>query len=167
MNIATRPPRSFLFLPATRLERLDKALTSGADAVIIDLEDAVAPADKAAARAALANAAAPMASAAPGTLWLRINAMGTREASADLDLWQALPAPGIVLPKTQGLDELRALPPGCPVLALIESAQGLAMAPRLGEVPAVVASIFSPVSSSKSCSSASLLYSLACAGASW
>ena len=50
MNIATRPPRSFLFLPATRLERLDKALTSGADAVIIDLEDAVAPADKAAAR---------------------------------------------------------------------------------------------------------------------
>lgn len=145
MNIATRPPRSFLFLPATRLERLDKALTSGADAVIIDLEDAVAPADKAAARAALANAAAPMASAAPGTLWLRINAMGTREASADLDLWQALPAPGIVLSKTQRLDELRALPPGCPVLALIESAQGLAMAPRLGEVPAVVGLAFGSI----------------------
>ena len=44
--------RSFLFVPATRPERLAKALACGADAVIVDLEDAVAPGDKAAARLA-------------------------------------------------------------------------------------------------------------------
>ena len=45
--------RSFLFVPATRPERFAKAAASGADAVILDLEDAVAPAEKDAARAAL------------------------------------------------------------------------------------------------------------------
>ena len=48
------PARSFLFVPGNRPERFAKALAAGADAVIVDLEDAVAPADKAAAREALA-----------------------------------------------------------------------------------------------------------------
>ena len=48
--------RSFLFVPATRPERFAKALASGADAVIIDLEDAVAPGEKAQARQLLAQA---------------------------------------------------------------------------------------------------------------
>ena len=46
--------RSYLFVPADRPERFDKALRAGADAVIVDLEDAVAPAAKPAARDALA-----------------------------------------------------------------------------------------------------------------
>ncbi len=48
-------PRSYLFVPADRPERFAKAQASGADAVIIDLEDAVAPHAKATARAALAD----------------------------------------------------------------------------------------------------------------
>lgn len=48
-----RLPRSYLFVPADRPERIDKALASGADAVIVDLEDAVAPGAKSAAREAL------------------------------------------------------------------------------------------------------------------
>ena len=46
--------RSVLFVPGVRPERFDKALASGADAVIIDLEDAVAPGDKDLARSAVA-----------------------------------------------------------------------------------------------------------------
>ena len=48
------PPRSYLFVPGHRADRFDKALASGADAVVLDLEDAVAPQDKVAARDALA-----------------------------------------------------------------------------------------------------------------
>ena len=55
-----KPPRSYLFVPATRPERIAKAIASGADAVIVDLEDAVAPADKEAARSALADWLGPL-----------------------------------------------------------------------------------------------------------
>ena len=51
---------TFLFVPATRPERIAKALASGAGAVIVDLEDAVAPGEKAAARAALQTAVASL-----------------------------------------------------------------------------------------------------------
>ena len=51
-----KPLNSLLFVPASRPERIAKALAAGADAVIVDLEDAVAPADKDSARAALAAA---------------------------------------------------------------------------------------------------------------
>src|SRR6185295_7052125 len=49
--------RSYLFVPATRIDRVPKAFASGADAVIVDLEDAVAPGDKSSARDAIARAA--------------------------------------------------------------------------------------------------------------
>ena len=71
--------RAALFVPATRADRIPKALASGADAVIVDLEDAVAPQDKDSARAALdvalahqhrASATAPSAGPA---LWVRVN----------------------------------------------------------------------------------------------
>ena len=47
--------KTWLFVPATRIDRIEKAFASGADAVIVDLEDAVAKQDKAAAREALKN----------------------------------------------------------------------------------------------------------------
>ena len=73
-------PRSYLFVPADRPERIAKALASGADAVIVDLEDAVAPAAKDAARSALLalagatgrrrhRRAAAGAPQRPGTAW--------------------------------------------------------------------------------------------------
>ena len=57
MNLATQASAdalTYLFVPGNRSERFAKALASGADRVILDLEDAVAPADKAAARSAVA-----------------------------------------------------------------------------------------------------------------
>lgn len=144
MKTPARTPRSYLFLPATRLDRLDKALASGADAVILDLEDAVAAADKAAARDSLARAYAALAAAAD-RLWLRINPVNTPEARDDLALLSGLPPMGVMCPKAERLDELRALPPGRAVLALIETAQGLALAPHLGEAPAVVGLAFGSI----------------------
>ena len=145
MHTETRAPRSALFLPATRIDRLEKALDSGADAVIIDLEDAVATADKAAARDALADAAPRLAQARPGALWLRINALMSPDADADLRLWTTLPAPGIVCPKAETVNGLRSLPAGARVIALIESARGIDLAPRLGEVPQVVGLAFGSI----------------------
>ena len=51
--MSDHPPQTYLFVPGNRPERFAKALASGADRIILDLEDAVAPGDKAAARAAI------------------------------------------------------------------------------------------------------------------
>lgn len=134
-------PRSYLFVPASRPERIGKARQSGADAVIVDLEDAVEPSAKPAARAALAQAADALAGAVPGTLWLRINALDTAHAADDLHLLAALRSQGFgigaMVPKAGDAAALQALPPEVPVLALIETAHGLGQAHRLGEVPTV------------------------------
>ena len=91
--------RSLLFVPGDRPDRMEKALASGADALILDLEDSVAPAAKPEARRAVAdflnaNSNCP--------LWVRINPLAGPEA--DRDLAAMLPAHphGIVLPKAEG-----------------------------------------------------------------
>jgi citrate lyase beta subunit len=105
-NIRSAAPawaRSYLFVPATRPERIAKALASGADAVIVDLEDAVAPDAKDAARAALANVLDP---AQP--VIVRINAPNTRWFEEDLRLCKSPGVGAIMLPKAEGWTEVRA-----------------------------------------------------------
>jgi (S)-citramalyl-CoA lyase len=125
--------RSWLFTPATRPERFAKAAEIGADVLLIDLEDAVAPRDKGAARTtALDRLAGPRA----GTLRaLRINGLDTRAGIADLDalLGSAASPDFLVLPKTetaghvQILDRLlTAVGKATRLVGLIESARGLA-----------------------------------------
>ena len=111
-----------LFVPANRPERYQKAANSGADGVIIDLEDAVAPGDKDAARAALLAASIPVNSI------VRINAAGTRWYADDVEAVKKL-AVGVMLPKAETAEQpeyLRAALGDRPLVALIESAQGLA-----------------------------------------
>lgn len=111
-----------LFVPANRPERYHKAANSGADGVIIDLEDAVAPGDKEAARATLLAASIPVNSI------VRINAAGTRWYDDDVQAVKKL-AVGVMLPKAESADHvkgLRATLGDRPLIALIESAQGLA-----------------------------------------
>lgn len=98
--------RSLLFVPGDRSDRMEKALGAGADALILDLEDAVAPQKKAEARRAVAEFLVAHRSA---NLWVRINPLGGPEV--DRDLGAVLPASpqGIVLPKAEGgasVDEL-------------------------------------------------------------
>lgn len=98
--------RSLLFVPADSEKKLAKAAASGADALIIDLEDSVAPRERprarAIARAFLEDRHGP-------ALWVRINPLDTEDALEDLaELMPAAPA-GIVLPKPRGADDARRL----------------------------------------------------------
>ncbi len=116
-----------LFVPADRPERFLKALASGADAVILDLEDAVSPDRKGAARAALADARDVLDGAA-GRVLVRVNAVGTPWHRDDLSAAAAFPLAGVVLPKAESAADVAeaARVAGVPAVALIESARGLA-----------------------------------------
>jgi citrate lyase subunit beta/citryl-CoA lyase len=98
--------RSLLFVPGDRPERMEKALSLGADALILDLEDAVTPAAKPTARAAIA---AFLAAPRRMTLFVRVNPLDS--GLIDDDLAAILPhhPDGIMLPKAEGADSLRAL----------------------------------------------------------
>lgn len=88
--------RSLLFVPGDRPDRMDKALASGADALILDLEDSVTPSNKVEARAAIA---AFLARPHPGVgRWVRINPLDSGMTQDDLAAAEG--ADGIVLPKS-------------------------------------------------------------------
>ena len=91
-------PRSWLFVPADSEKKIARALDSEADAIIFDLEDSVAPARKAAARAILKEL--PARSGGP-QWWVRINPLRTDDHREDLDIIGIADVHGIVLPKTE------------------------------------------------------------------
>ena len=139
------PPRSYLFVPGDRAERFDKALASGADAVVLDLEDAVAPQHKAAARDALAQYLAAAGEAPRQRLVLRINDEATPWFDDDVALLAATRAPAVMLPKTERIEtpaRLRSACPGLGVLALIESARGVLHAEALATADGVQRLVF-------------------------
>ncbi len=103
-----RPFRSVLYIPASNARAMAKAATLPADAIIFDLEDAVAPPEKAAARAALAEALAKFDFGPRATL-LRINALDTPWSEADLDALLPLAPEAILLPKVDGPGQIEAL----------------------------------------------------------
>jgi len=90
--------RSFLFAPGNHPRRVEKALTLDADAVILDLEDAVASAEKPAARGAVAAAAARPRT---GLLYARVNAVDTEFCYGDLVAITGGGLDGIILPKVE------------------------------------------------------------------
>lgn len=130
------PYRSFLFVPGSRPERFEKALSSGADAVIFDLEDAVAPGDKDAARQAIADWLAP-----ERPVLIRINPAGTPWYEQDAELGKLCGVAGIVLPKAESphdvTDLIARIKRKLPVYPLIESAQGMWNALELAKAPCV------------------------------
>lgn len=117
-----------LYAPADRPDRFERALDAGADAVVVDLEDAVTAARKGVARAGLAEFAErwrERGAAAPA-VQVRINARGSAAHEADLAALAELPAEfALRLPKTQSdadVEAVRATAPGRAVHALLESA---------------------------------------------
>ncbi len=133
-----------LFVPGDRPERYAKAAASGADAVIVDLEDAVAAADKARARAALRGAAV-----LPGgiDLMVRINGCGTPWHDADLLALAGLPLAALMLPKAEraaDIEAVRRVVP-LPVVALIETARGLAECRAIAQAEGVAGLAFGSV----------------------
>jgi citrate lyase subunit beta/citryl-CoA lyase len=133
-------PITYLFVPGNRPERFDKALAAGADAVILDLEDAVAPRDKDTARASVAQWLAAHRDAAPRLL-VRINDRATPWFAADLDLLAAAAVQCAMLPKTETAAHVAAvsarLPAGASVLPLIETARGLKNVDAIAAAPSV------------------------------
>ena len=98
--------RSLLFVPGDRPERMEKALSLGADALILDLEDAVAPAAKPAAREMVA---AFLAIERRATLFVRVNPLDSGLIDDDLAAILGHRPDGIVLPKAEGAASLAAL----------------------------------------------------------
>jgi citrate lyase subunit beta/citryl-CoA lyase len=135
-------PRAYLFVPADRPERFAKARASGADAVIVDLEDAVAPEAKASARDALATA---LDASAP--LVVRINAAGTPWFEDDLELCRHPGVAAVMLPKAEGIDAVCTVVEITykDVLPIIESARGLREIHSIASVPGVIRLAFGSV----------------------
>ena len=99
--------RSLLFVPGDRPERFDKAAASGADALILDLEDSVSAANKAAARAAIAARLADPAARLP--IFVRVNPLDGPFVGGDLAALAGLCPDGLMLPKAEGAASVRAL----------------------------------------------------------
>ncbi len=116
--------RSLLFLPASNPRAIAKARQAGADMVILDLEDAVKPADKAAAREAAVEA---VAQGWPVPVAIRINGVGSEWHSLDLDAAAQSSADFVVIPRCYSAHLVRddAATTGKPVLAMIETAAGV------------------------------------------
>jgi citrate lyase subunit beta/citryl-CoA lyase len=141
-------PRTYLFVPGNRPERFAKALAYGADAVVLDLEDAVAPPDKDAARDAVGQFLAAASAEQHAHLVLRINDEATQWFDADLLLLAQAPGCSLMLPKAEQpatLVRVRAACPGAPMLALVESARGVLNAEALAECEGVSRLVFGTI----------------------
>ena len=135
---------ALLFVPATRPDRFARALATGADAIVIDLEDGVAPDARDAARESLTAAIAAFGAAQRARALLRINAVDTRWHAAEVVVAARLVSEGVasvMLPKADSATQVenlaRALgPQGC-VVPLVESCAGLSTVDGLAEAMGV------------------------------
>lgn len=140
-----RDARTFLFVPGSRPDRFDRAAASGADVVILDLEDAVESAAKESARS---EVGAWLAGGASGIV--RLNAHGTPWYAGDCDVLAGVPGlAGVMLPKAEdpaALADLSARLGGdVPIVALVETAVGVRGASRVAAASGVVRLAFGSV----------------------
>ena len=125
--------RSYLFAPGHSEKLLTRVFEAGADAVMLDLEDAVPPKAKDTARTMVSK------SLADRPAWVRINAVGTPWCESDLEAVGEL-AFGIRIPKTESaadVEWVRRRAPGKPLICAIESARGVLAAQEIAAVPGV------------------------------
>jgi citrate lyase beta subunit len=124
--------RSILFLPASNPRAIAKARDAGSDLVVLDLEDAVKPDDKTVARKAALEA---VASPWPMPVAIRVNGIGTKWHTLDLDAVARSTADLIVLPRAISAHLVRdvAATASKPVLAMIESAAGVLAAAQIAQ----------------------------------
>jgi citrate lyase subunit beta / citryl-CoA lyase len=143
--------QTLLFVPADRPDMLAKAQQRGADAILVDLEDAIAPDGKTAARATLAEQLRAGALAGPGAVCVRVNAAG-EGVEEDLAALDGLALDGVVLPKAAepaAVEQVRAaidaqLAGGADVALVpqVESVRGVLGVERLAATPGVAALAF-------------------------
>lgn len=125
--------RSYLFAPGHSEKLLGRVFDAGADAVMLDLEDAVPPHAKHQARAMVAEVLADRSA------WVRINAVGTQLAATDLEAIAGL-AVGIRIPKVESAEDVqwvRERAPDTPLVCAIETARGLIAAHQIAQADGV------------------------------
>lgn len=137
MSLATRPLRSVLYIPGSKPRALEKARTLPVDAIIFDLEDAVAPDEKTSARELLAGAL--MEGGYGQRLKIvRINGLDTEWGEADAKAAAAMGADAVLLPKVDGpeqLDALAAITGDTPLWAMMETPLGMLNAAGIAAHP--------------------------------
>lgn len=132
---------AILFVPADRPERYLKAYERS-DAVIIDLEDAVAPNDRSSARTALAEHLASMDKPTTQKTVVRVNPVTEPDFSEDAALLTNTALRFVMVPKVESIDDISQAAsalPGVKLVALCESASGVIEAPQIARHPSVVA----------------------------
>ena len=145
MSLPLTPARTYLFVPGARPDRFGKALDSGTDAVVLDLEDAVAPEHKTVARAQVVGWLQTIAPGDRARCVVRINDSTSDWFADDLTALLGTGVTQIMLPKTEQAQQVRFVVealPGARVLALIESARGIARVNEIAEVPGLARLVF-------------------------
>ncbi len=140
--MTTRPYRSALYIPGSKERALEKAKALPCDAILFDLEDAVAPDEKAAARALLAQTLAQGGYGARAKI-VRVNGLDTEWGRADLEAFAAAIQSGVqidalLIPKVSSpadLDAVAAVIPDVPLWAMMETAAGMLNAPAIAAHP--------------------------------
>jgi (3S)-malyl-CoA thioesterase len=139
MTHAARPLRSVLYIPGSKDRALDKAQGLAADAIIFDLEDAVAPTEKVAARQTLLQALTQGGYGSRVKL-VRVNALDTEWGRDDIAAFKASDIDGILLPKVDGPEDFDAvleLAPDVQLWAMIETSRGVLRALDIADHPAM------------------------------
>lgn len=136
--------RSYLFVPGNRPERFAKAYASGADAIIVDLEDAVAPGEKKQARETVAAWLSP-----DHPVYVRVNATDTEWFQDDVSAIRRPGLRGVVLPKADGKEQVELLasllPGDVQILPMAETALGVWNALELARAPRVERLVFGSI----------------------
>ena len=140
MKTSLQNARSFLFVPANRPERFEKALASGADAVILDLEDSVPLQSKAEARQAIRSSWQVLKESKVSVV-IRINSPDTEWGQEDLKGLQGLIGlSGVMVPKCESASSLKRVSEAfgeVPTLPIIESAVGYLALAEISRAPQV------------------------------
>ena len=136
-------PRSWLYVPGHRADRVAKALSAGADAVVVDLEDAVPAAQKDAARELTVALLDDRPRGTGPQLWVRINPSGTEPGRRDVAALAGRPVDGLRVPRADDPDAVREVAErtGARLQLLLESALGLWRARELAQAHELVAGI--------------------------
>lgn len=132
--MSVKPYRSMLYVPGDKPRALEKARTLGADAVILDLEDAVAPEHKEDARS---NVQAALKENWPCPVLVRVNGLGTRWEHQDREMALLAGVDGLVLPKVEDARTVQDLHLRVPLWAMIETPAGVLNAAAIAAVPGV------------------------------
>ena len=131
--------RSLLFAPGSDERKLRKALESAADGVVADLEDAVAPDEKAAARDVVRRVLSTVVTGTGRPAAVRVNGVETPYFRDDLVLVSELAPDALVVPKASPEAVAALGSEGPPVIAIVETAEGLRLAYETARSPRVVA----------------------------